>query len=194
MLARKPFKVEFSGTPEAGKTTAISNVANKLRADGYKVIVLKESAEALPEEFEKGSFDANLWMHFRTQAGILKALHSDADIVLIDRGIIDSSFYGYKFLKQNMCSEEQYEDFLKTFVKRLTPDLFIALTVSPELSIRRRGGEGRLVNLPYIQKYNNLYMEFFETVKIPKELVNTDPYDVYEMNDIIYKLIISYLP
>lgn len=29
---RKPFMVEFSGTPEAGKTTTIRTVANMLRA------------------------------------------------------------------------------------------------------------------------------------------------------------------
>ncbi len=39
-------------------------------------------------------------MHFITQAGILKAQHSLVDIVLIDRGIIDSKFYAWKFLKK----------------------------------------------------------------------------------------------
>ena len=34
---RKPFMVEFSGTPEAGKTTTIKTVANMLKAKGYKV-------------------------------------------------------------------------------------------------------------------------------------------------------------
>lgn len=34
---RKPFMVEFSGTPEAGKTTAIKNIANKLVSKGYIV-------------------------------------------------------------------------------------------------------------------------------------------------------------
>lgn len=39
---RKPFMVEFTGTPEAGKTTSINNVANKLTGRGYKVSVLQE--------------------------------------------------------------------------------------------------------------------------------------------------------
>ena len=37
--------VEFSGTPEAGKTTAINAVVNMLERDGYKTIILEESAE-----------------------------------------------------------------------------------------------------------------------------------------------------
>ena len=60
-------------------------------------MILEESAEKLPNEIPKGTFDANLWMHFVTQAGIFKATYSQAEVVLIDRGIIDSKFYAWKF-------------------------------------------------------------------------------------------------
>ena len=46
--------VEFSGTPEAGKTSTISAVADILRNANYKVITLRESAESLPCEIAKG--------------------------------------------------------------------------------------------------------------------------------------------
>ena len=110
---RRPFMVEFTGTPEAGKTTAIKNVANNLRNMGYDVIVLEESAEKLPKEIPKGSWYANLWMHYQTQAGLLKAQFFQSDIVLIDRGLIDSNFYGKKFLWENICTEEEYEKYAK---------------------------------------------------------------------------------
>ena len=80
LVSRKPFMVEFSGTPEAGKTTTINTVANIMRNANYRVIVLRESAESLPDEIAKGTFQANMWMHFITQAGLLKAVHADADI------------------------------------------------------------------------------------------------------------------
>lgn len=35
---RKPFMVEFTGAPEAGKTTVITNVSNQLTALGYRVL------------------------------------------------------------------------------------------------------------------------------------------------------------
>ena len=66
MLMSRPFMVEFSGTPEAGKTTTINAVADMLRKNDYKTIILKESAESLPSEIPKGTFDANMWMHFIT--------------------------------------------------------------------------------------------------------------------------------
>ena len=78
--SEKPFMVEFSGTPEAGKTTAINAVVNMLERDGYKTIILEESAGKLPVEIPKGIFDANLWMHYITQAGILKACYTTADV------------------------------------------------------------------------------------------------------------------
>ena len=106
----KPFIVEFSGTLEAGKTTSIRTIANMLRNDGYKVLELQESAELLPKEFKKGTFESNMWMHFITQAGLLKALYSDTDIVLVDRGYFDSKFYGYKFYKEGMCNKEEYDE------------------------------------------------------------------------------------
>ena len=114
LISKRPFMVEFSGTPEAGKTTTINRVANILRNENYKVIILRESAESLPNDIPKGTFYANMWMHFITQAGLLRAIHSDADIALIDRGIVDSEFYGQKFLKEGGCSQEEYEEFERT--------------------------------------------------------------------------------
>ena len=174
LVSRKPFMVEFSGTPEAGKTTTINTVANIMRNANYRVIVLRESAESLPDEIAKGTFQANMWMHFITQAGLLKAVHADADIALIDRGIVDSEFYGQKFLLEGGCSKDEYEEFERTFLQCLKPDLFITLMVTPEEAIKRRGGEGRLVNREYVRKYNEAYLKYFRTVQYPKELINTE--------------------
>ena len=151
---RRPFMVEFTGTPEAGKTTAIKNVANKLITAGYKVVTLQESAEKLPSEIPKGSWNANLWMHLQTTAEILRASYVDADIILLDRGLIDSDFYGKKFLWENEIKEKQYRQFKKQFIDELFPDFLVACIVSPETAIKRRGGAGRLVNERYIRRYN----------------------------------------
>ena len=193
MLNSRPFIVEFSGTPEAGKTTTIGTVANMLRNKGYKVITLRESAEMLPEEIPKGTFEGNLWMHMITQSELLRASYSKSDIVLADRGIIDSYFYGWKFKKEKKCTKREYEEFKNTFLKRLVPDLLIALMVSPELSIKRRGGEGRLVNTEYVRSYNELFLDFYGKTKVQKELIITDKLDIYEMNTIIYDITLKYM-
>lgn len=192
LVSRKPFMVEFSGTPEAGKTTTINTVANIMRNANYRVIVLRESAESLPDEIAKGTFQANMWMHFITQAGLLKAVHADADIALIDRGIVDSEFYGQKFLLEGGCSKEEYEEFERTFLQCLKPDLFITLMVTPEEAIKRRGGEGRLVNREYVRKYNEAYLKYFKKVQYPKELINTEMKEPSEVSKQVSNIILNY--
>ncbi len=192
LVSRKPFMVEFSGTPEAGKTTTINTVANIMRNANYRVIVLRESAESLPDEIAKGTFQANMWMHFITQAGLLKAVHADADIALIDRGIVDSEFYGQKFLLEGGCSKDEYEEFERTFLQCLKPDLFITLMVTPEEAIKRRGGEGRLVNREYVRKYNEAYLKYFRTVQYPKELINTEMKEPCEVSKQVSDIILNY--
>ena len=194
MLMSRPFMVEFSGTPEEGKTTTINAVADMLRKNDYKTIILKESAESLPSEIPKGTFDANMWMHFITQSGLISALYSKADIVLIDRGIIDSEFYGQKFLNDGLCTKAKYDEFKKMFLQHLKPNLFIALMVTPEESVKRRGGEGRLVNKEYIQNYNEAYLKFFETIIVNKHLIMTDNIELYEVCKTVLNIILKNLP
>lgn len=191
MRSKKSFMVEFSGTPEAGKSTAIKNASIILENSGYKTMILKESAESLPEEIPKGTFEANLWMHFITQAGILKAEHTNADIVLIDRGIIDSKFYGWKYLKEQKCSLKQYNEFLECCLKRINPDLFLAFSVSPNTAMLRRGGEGRLINRQYLEKYNQLFMIFFEDINVKKKLIKTDDLEIWQMSNLVANIILN---
>ena len=191
---RKPFMVEFTGTPEAGKTTSIANIANNLRSIGYSVSVLKESAEKLPEEIPKGTWYANLWMHYQTQAGLVKAKFYQTDIVLIDRGLVDSNFYGKKFLWEGICTNQEYQKFRQQFMDELFPDFLLALMVPPETAIKRRGGEGHLVNEEYLKKYNEMFLRYYEEIKCPKCLVDTSEFDVYEMNQEILSVILKNLP
>lgn len=184
MREKKPFMVEFTGTPEAGKTTAIKVVSNMLENAGHSVMILEESAEKLPKEIPKGTFDANLWMHFITQAGVLKATYSQAEIVLIDRGIIDS-----KFFHENEASVKEYEYFKKTCLSEVNPDLLLGLIVSPSTALKRRGAEGKIVKEEYIKKYNKYFCDFFNDTTLRKSLIRTDELQISEMNELIYKII-----
>ena len=190
----KPFMVEFTGTPEAGKTTSIHNITNMLSSKGYNVKILRDSAESLPSEIPKGTWQANLWMHYQTQAGILKAQFSKADIVLIDRGLVDSDFYGKKFLWENVYSEEQYTKFRSQFMNELFPNFVVALTVSVEISIARRGGEGRLVNKEYLKRYNEEFVKYYNEINISKTIIETSKMSIETMNKKIFDEISKVLP
>ena len=50
----RPFIVEFLGTPEAGKTTSVKMLRRSLEEKGYKVGLVRESAEIVPDMFKTG--------------------------------------------------------------------------------------------------------------------------------------------
>ena len=95
---------------------------------------------------------------------------------------------------ENLVTKEQYENFRKQFIEELFPNFLIALTVSPLTAIKRRGGAGHLVNNVYIKKYNEFFMRYYNELKCNKVIIETEKLDIYQMNDIIYKVILKNLP
>ena len=65
--------------------------------------------------------------------------------------------------------------------------------VTPEESIKRRGGEGRLVNKEYVRKYNEAYLKFFAKINYPKEIISTDRKELHEVSNEVSNIILRYL-
>lgn len=101
----KTITVEFTGTPESGKTTCIKRLIEHFEKLGYKVGFIQESAEIVPKNIPKGHFDGHLWMRLHSLENILEKKHSECDILLIDRGVIDGIFYTYLYLSRNPEAE-----------------------------------------------------------------------------------------
>lgn len=94
------------------------------------------------------------------------------DITLIDRGLYDSKFWGKFFLEKGACSQEQYNTYMATYEHLcFNSDLVIALTTCPTEAIRRRGGEGRIVTLPFVEKYNRCFLDFYQSLMFPRFLL-----------------------
>jgi len=171
----RPYIVEVLGTPEAGKTTTIKEVITSLINKGYNVKFIQESAEIVPEEFVKSSIEAHLWMSLHTAQDLLHACVSNADIIIVDRGILDTLFWDYLYFLKGQLSKEQ-RDAADNFFKSLDymPDFVIILTTSPEEAIIRRGGEGRIVTKSFLEKYNSTLNIFVEKqIQMPKYKIDT---------------------
>jgi hypothetical protein len=87
--ARRPFVLEITGTPKAGKTTLIGMVQSFLRQCGWRVHVLEERAGLCPLPM-KGHFFFNTWTTGTMLAGLLDAVDRDDDLVILDRGLFDA--------------------------------------------------------------------------------------------------------
>lgn len=189
----RPIMVEFTGTPEAGKTTVIQKLQTLLEEKGFKTTIIQESAELVPPEFPKGSWDANLWMRYITCSKILRAIYSSTQIVLIDRGAIDHQFFGLNFFKSNKCSSEEYISYMSLITPKLYPDYLIALISNPEVSLVRRGGPGRVVNYEFLKNYNDLFCYFYKTIPVPKTLIETSNLNIDDVTSQVYEIIFSTL-
>ena len=174
-MSIRPYVVEFLGTPEAGKTSAIELLVPLLEKYNLRVFVIREAAEIVPTFIPKGSFDSNLWMHFHTLQSLVSAKHmKDVDIILVDRGCIDRSFWMTKCLSENLCSLEDYQSYTSICSNaQFSPDLVIALTVNANMSVVRRGGDGRIVTRSWIEDFNQKFDLFYQTISLPKIKVDT---------------------
>lgn len=191
-MKNKPIFIEFMGTPESGKTSVSRCLEERLKNIGYSVIFIQESAEVLPENIVKGSFEASVWMYLNTLKEVLNALSSNSDIVIADRGILDGAFYNMRFknidkIFENSCLA--FDEFVKTL--DIMPDFVVSLITTKEESIRRRGGEGRLVTLEYIERYNSDLLVFFSTVEVSKVQIDTTDKTIDYVTDYVHELILN---
>ena len=177
MNRQKPFIVEFTGTPEAGKTTILTLLKQSLESSGFTVKVYPESAEKSKsifprDSYGKSKFDAKFWMHLETLKNLVEAPYQNYDIILFDRGALDEKFW----INLDACNGD-FDDriiYLSKLFDDVLPDLLIVLKVSVDESLRRRGGEGHVVTRQFLERYNSLLDLFVNSLKINKDIVCTD--------------------
>ena len=191
MSRHKPLIVEFTGTPEAGKTTNISIIYKQLISMGYKVRIYPESAEITPSFIPKGSNDFKLWIDADTFKHILEAPYlEDYDIVIFDRGSIDRIFWIYMDAIENFELGLEVAPF-GILAKNYPPDLLITLFVSEKESINRRGGEGHIVTREFVRSYNTLLKRFVEAVEVNQTFIVTDGKTIEEVTSIALNSILE---
>lgn len=192
-----PFMVEFTGTPEAGKTTCIKTLLNRFSEKGLTTQYIQESAEIIRySNIPKNTFESHLSMRLKTIDKIINAKYENCDLVLIDRGLLDGIFYTMKVLADypNDYTECQklieFLDCLKTYIE---PNLLIIFKVSPEAAISRKGHEGSLINLSFCKEFNILLDSFQRSLSSLNVLIDTTNISKEQVSDMVYSLIINEL-
>ena len=137
--AKRPFIIEFSGAPKAGKTRSISVLELFLKRNGLKTEVFVERASISPIK-AKGHLYFNVWVSCASLQGTLEALFRDIDIFILDRGIFDALVWN-ELLKTTgkMTDEEarQVDDFFTMHRWTELIDLVFVMTCDPAKSIER---------------------------------------------------------
>jgi predicted NUDIX family phosphoesterase/thymidylate kinase len=138
-ISRRPFFVEFAGTPKAGKTTALDHMDRILRRNGYRVRIVSERASASPLGNKHDPL-FNVWTASLTLSQIIESQDRDDHVVLIDRGIFDALCWMDWFRTVGRLTPDEH-DTIAAFlslnrIRRLT-DLVFVLTVSPDTALDR---------------------------------------------------------
>jgi len=128
----------------------------------------------VPSVFPKGSSESKLWMNFNTSKYILESYFSiEYDIIILDRGLYDLMFWIDFDSTTDIKIAEENTPFAE-ILKKYPPDLLITLMIPPEESIKRRGGEGRLVTKEFVSRYNHILKDFINSLKINKTIIFTN--------------------
>lgn len=203
---RKPLVIEFTGTPNSGKTTLIKLLGNLLQSMGYKVEIKQEDAEIVPNCIPKKTWARNEWITLGQLQSLIEAKHSSSDIILLDRGFYDALFWA-DFLKiQNVCSEEESSTLVKYLSEtvnqfHLKPDYLFAFDVSTEVSLKRRfaieskdGNQTHIFsNTSFIDFYKQELEKFYEKVDVEMYRLDTTNLSLIQMQEIVLNEILKIL-
>lgn len=167
--------VEFSGTPDAGKTTVLNSLYAEFNKQGKKVILLGEAnGEKLPPHNLRGTLAYNEWVGRNACNGIMKALQKKPDLLLVDRGLLDFRFWNYFYEQNGKASHNEVQSLQakpEFSNKALVPDLFLAVTVSLEEAIRRNPDLAKKAD--WVVDHNALFDSFYQSYKGSKATLDT---------------------
>lgn len=162
--ARRPYFVELAGTPKAGKTTTLHALRGFLKQCGFHVHEMRERAADCPIAM-KGHFFFNTWTTTTMLASMIESLESEADIVLLDRGVFDAIVWLESQYREQQVTSEEYKVF-REFVLldrwRTLTDLTFVFTVSPDQALERENKDlliprtGSIMDKSFLERYNSI--------------------------------------
>jgi predicted NUDIX family phosphoesterase len=137
--AKRPFIIEFSGAPKAGKTRSISALELFLKRNGIKAEVFTERASIAPIK-AKGHLNFNVWVSCASLQGMLEALYRDVDVFILDRGVFDALVWNEWLEMTGKITHDEAEQVANFFtMDRWTKliDVVFLLSCDPKVSIER---------------------------------------------------------
>lgn len=198
-MNKKPIVIEFTGTPNSGKTTLIRGLEKELISRNYNVEVKQEDAELVPKNIPKKTWARNSWITFGQLQSLIEVKFSNADIILFDRGYYDALFWTQFLYHQGSCTLDESVTLYKVLketnaVYNLIPDWLFIIDVSTGVSIERRkkmGGKIVLTNEEFISTYKMELEEFYKGIISNQWRLNTTTLTIEEVRNVALKQILK---
>ncbi len=136
----RPFFVEFTGSPSAGKTTAITEMDKFLRRMGFRVLRPQEGAEVI-RHIERTTPLYNIRTGLNALTQLIDYSHGHLyDVVIFDRCIFDAYAWMMYWLEKDKLSEWEVKLNQEFFLSRLWThliDVAFIMVCDPEEAMRR---------------------------------------------------------
>ncbi len=165
---RRPFIVEFAGTPKSGKTTTIGAVHQFLKRNGVVVRTFQERASVAPL-VDKGTAFFNTWVTCATLNGIIEALEDEKlDVLILDRGLFDGLVWidwQEKTHRVSLAEADGFRSFVLTPRWRGLVDLVFVMHCDAETSLNREHAKqitlrrGAIMNASTLAQLREHYLE-----------------------------------
>ena len=167
---KKPFVIEFLGTPRTGKTSTINNLKDFFKKGGFKINIIEEFTTSkyykevfFPKYNNSNSYELNMAILKKVTKQLKSSLNSNNEIILIDRSINDRQIWNYRRYLKNDIPEKKYHK-LRNKYQVLSKELinFLVITYSNSLTSLKRDYNSSLalekrsfLNLDNLDEYNN---------------------------------------
>ena len=196
-MSIRPLTIEFTGLPNAGKTTLIHNLQKSLSTKGFSVKIMQEDAELVPSEIPKLTWIRNVWITFGQLQTLLECNYSNSDVILLDRGYYDALFWAKFLYLQKVCSQAESETIINILNMlsasfKLKPDFLFVIDVSVEESLKRRyamGSKPSIANHEFLTFYKSVLNDFIYSLPEPIRYVDTTTLSIEQVQNTVENLI-----
>lgn len=143
---KKPYVIEFTGTPRTGKTTLMNNLYDFFKKGGFNIITLEEfttSKKYKQEIYPKLKNEYVNVVNKEIPKYVLKELKetisTNPDIIIIDRSLFDRTIWLDRLYNKEGVSKEEYDNYLDEYIPIIKDniDIIIATYTDSLTSLKR---------------------------------------------------------
>lgn len=188
---KKPYVIEFTGTPRTGKTTLIKNIEDFFKKCNFSVTVLEEftTSDRYKKEIKprlKNEYEniVNMEIPKYVLEDLNTAINKKPDVILIDRSLLDRMIWVERLYNKEGISKENYDNYIKEYIPIIRNKINIIIgTYTDSLTALKRDYKSNLslekrrflskknvdeynsalVNVNKISKNNNINFNMYDT-------------------------------
>ncbi|MEM7134309.1 MAG: hypothetical protein AAF702_49015 [Chloroflexota bacterium] len=196
-----PMVIEFAGNPAAGKSTAIQNLAQQMKEQGVRCELIPSALSISPLSHFKTEWIFDAWIICQSINTLLETCwNSETDIVIFDRGLVDTLCWLECFKNRGMIDDETQkivENFARigTWFDRIS--LVAVMRVDFTTALYRKGQSGSVINQQTFSELDIAYksvLSRLESDKISARIIelHTDRLSPMEVCNFILSQVPTY--